>query len=218
MQRSSASRNPGGGPVIAEVWHCLAGLCAMTGCAAGMGLYTPQVAVGMPGRSGCVGHALHLGMLANAGCVTIQDDLRNTFTTLRRDAVLAAVCERAPTLLPFIQWTYRQHTRLFVCGSPQGSGPLLSQRGVCQGDPCGMLVFCLALQTTLEQNQQLHPQTQVLAFADDYYMYIWGSPKARPRTLVTPSTLSSTSLPITSSICSCPSAACMDTTQPQLRR
>jgi hypothetical protein len=33
-----------------------------------------------------------------------------------------------------------------------------------------MLVFCLALQMTLEQNQQLHPQTQVLAFADDYYM------------------------------------------------
>jgi hypothetical protein len=33
-----------------------------------------------------------------------------------------------------------------------------------------MLVFCLALQTPLEQTQQLHPQTRVLAFADDCYL------------------------------------------------
>jgi hypothetical protein len=33
-----------------------------------------------------------------------------------------------------------------------------------------MLVFCLALQTPLEQTQQLHPQTRILAFADDCYL------------------------------------------------
>jgi hypothetical protein len=109
-------------------------------------------------------------MLANAECVTIQVDLRNAFNSLRRGAALAAVSERAPNLLPFIQWTYCQHTRLLVGGAPQGSEPLLSQSGVRQGDPCGMLVFCLALQTRLEQTQQLHPQTRVLAFADDCYL------------------------------------------------
>jgi hypothetical protein len=30
-------QKPGGGPVIVEVWHCLAGLCAMKGFAAGIG-------------------------------------------------------------------------------------------------------------------------------------------------------------------------------------
>jgi hypothetical protein len=165
-------QKPGGGvrPIaIAEVWHRLAGLCAMKGCAAGMELHPLQVAGGVPGGSGCIGHALHAGMLADTECVTIQEDFGNTFNSLRRDAALAAVCDRAPSLVPFIQWTYHQHKRLFVRSAPQGSEPLLSQSGVRQSDPCGMLVFCLTLQTPLEYTQQLHPQTWVLAFADDRY-------------------------------------------------
>jgi hypothetical protein len=144
----------------------------MKGCAAGMELHPLQAAVGagVPRGSGCIGHALHAGILADAECVTIQVDFRNAVKSLRRDAALAAVSERASNLLPFIQWTYRQHMRLFVRGAPQGSEPLLSQSGVRQGDPCGMLVFCLAFQTPLEQTQQLHPQTRVLAFADDCYL------------------------------------------------
>jgi hypothetical protein len=90
----------------------------MKGCAAGMELHPLQVAIGVPGGSGCSGHALHAGMLADAECVTIQVDFRNAFNSLPRDAALAAVSERAPNLLPFIQWTYRQHTRLFVRGAP----------------------------------------------------------------------------------------------------
>jgi hypothetical protein len=109
-------------------------------------------------------------MLADTECVTIQVDFCNAFNSLRHDAALAAVCERAPNLLTFIQWTYRQHTPLFVRGAPKGSEPLLMQSGVRLGDPCGMLVFCLALQTPLEQTQQLHPQTRVLAFAGDCYL------------------------------------------------
>jgi hypothetical protein len=118
---------------------------------------------------------LHAGMVADAECVTFQVDFRNAFNSLRRDAALTAVSERAPNLLPFIQWTYRQHTWLFVRGAPEGSEHLLSQSGVRQGGPCGMLVFCLTLQTPSEQTQQLHPQTRVLAFADDCYLK--GSPR-----------------------------------------
>jgi hypothetical protein len=135
MHRSSAFRNRWGGGelrliAIAEIWHRLAGLCAMKGCAAGMELHPLQVAVGVPGGSGGIGQALHAGMLADAECNTIQVDFRNAFNSLRRDAALAAVSERAPNLLPFIQWTYRQHTRLFVRGDPQASEPLLSQSEV----------------------------------------------------------------------------------------
>jgi hypothetical protein len=84
--------------------------------------------------------------------------------------VLAAVSEHAPNFLSFIQCTYRQHTQLFVRGAPQGSKPLLSQSGLRQEDQCGMLVFCIALQTHLEHTQQLHPQALFLAFADDCYL------------------------------------------------
>jgi hypothetical protein len=37
-------------------------------------LHPLQVAVGVPGGSGCIGHALHAGMLADAECITIQVD------------------------------------------------------------------------------------------------------------------------------------------------
>jgi hypothetical protein len=55
----------------------------MKGCAAGIELHPLQVAVGVPGGSGCIGHVLHAGMLADAECVTIQLDFRNAFNSLR---------------------------------------------------------------------------------------------------------------------------------------
>jgi hypothetical protein len=70
-------QKPGGGvrPIaIAEVWHRLAGLCAMKGCAAGMELQPLPMVVGVPGGSGCIGHPLHACMLADAECLTIQVD------------------------------------------------------------------------------------------------------------------------------------------------
>jgi hypothetical protein len=82
----------------------------------------------------------------------------------------AAKAEGSPKAEGRTGHVHKDSSSSLIEGAPQGSEPLLSQSGVCQGDPCGMLVFCLALQTPLEQTQQLHPQTRVLAFDDDHYL------------------------------------------------
>jgi hypothetical protein len=71
-----------------------------------------------------------------------------------------------------------------------------------------MLVCCLALQTPLEQTQQLHPQTRVLAFADDCYLQ--GPPRHAVAAFHSLCNLAAT--------CSCTSVACIDMTRRPLRR
>jgi hypothetical protein len=125
-------KKPGGGvrPIaIAEVWHRLAGLCAMKGCAAGMELHPLQVAVGVPGGSGCIGHALHAGMLADTECVTIQVDFRNAFNSLRRDAALASerACPSPSPLHPMD--LLPAHAALCAWRSPGLRATPLTERG-----------------------------------------------------------------------------------------
>jgi hypothetical protein len=69
-----------------------------------------------------------------------------------------------------MQWTYRQHTPLSMRGSLEGSQLMLSQSGEQQGDPCGMLVFCLALQIPRNQSQEVHPATRMLTYAHDCHL------------------------------------------------
>jgi hypothetical protein len=110
-------------------------------------------------------------MSADTDFITVQVDCRNAFKTLCCKAALTAFrSPPPPILLPFIQWTYRQHTSLFVQGASENSQPFLSRSCVQRGNPCGILVFCLALRTTLEQTQELHPAARVLAYVDDRYL------------------------------------------------
>lgn len=132
---------------IGETWIRLVGLCAMATCpGAGMSLAPLQLAVGVPGGSQIAGIAVRAGMTAEEDTVTVQVDMRNAFNSLSRQAMLNAVAQRQPELLPFAWWAYRQPARLYLQGAPDDAPPLLSQRGVRQGDPCGPLFFCLALQ------------------------------------------------------------------------
>jgi hypothetical protein len=168
------TQKPGGGvrPIaIGDVWLRLASRCAMAACPdIGPGLAPLQLGVGTRGGPQVLAQALKAGMEADPDCVTVKVDVRNAFNSVRRERVLSAVAELAPTLLPFAWWTYRQHSRLFVRGAPEGAAPLSSQRGVRQGDPCGMLYFGLALQGGLERIQQRHPACRVAAIADDIYL------------------------------------------------
>jgi hypothetical protein len=120
-------------------------------------------------------------MVAGADCFTVQVNLRHTINNLCRAAALAAVQEQAPSLLSHIR-TYRHPTSLFVRGIPEGSQPTLSQSSSVQkGDQCGMLVFCLVLQTPLEETQELHPATRVLAYLQGRLKVIRLQHPARPR-------------------------------------
>ena len=64
-------------------------------------------------------------------------------------------------------WLYREPTALHMRGAPSGTPPIMSQRGVRQGDTLSMLHFGLALQDPLELTQAAHPDAALVAIADD---------------------------------------------------
>ena len=156
---------------IGEVWLRLAGLCAMASCpGAGQALAPLQLGVGVRGGSQIIGHAISSGIAADPDCVTLQLDWRNAFNSISRSAMLEAIAKRQPTMLPFATWAYRQPSRLIVSGAPAGTPPIMSERGVRQGDPCGPLFFALTTQDQLEQVALLHPDVTPLAYADDTFL------------------------------------------------
>jgi hypothetical protein len=136
-----------------EAWYRLAALCALAACPV-HGLAPLQLVVGIRGGSQNVGHALRAGVAANPGCVRVDVDVVNVFNEVRRQCMIDAVEQRAPTLLPMVAWAYGQPSRLLVLGSQDES--IASQRGIKQGDPLGPLLFCLAVQPALEAVQRAH--------------------------------------------------------------
>jgi len=175
--------NSGVRPIaIGETWVRLAGLCAMAASPGiGPALAPLQLGVGVRGGSQCMGHAIRAGIAADPGCVTVQLDWRNAFNTVSRGAMLKAVAQRAPGLLPFAAWLYKQPGRLWIAGAPPDDNLLLSERGVRQGDPCGPLFFALTLQGPLEQVNARNPDAGALAYADDCNLQ--GPPAAVPRSV-----------------------------------
>ncbi len=166
---------PGGRGVrpiaIGEVWLRLAGLCAMASCpGAGQALAPLQLGVGIRGGAQCIGHALKAGIAADPDRVTLQMDWTNAFNSLQRKPMLDAIAERQPTLLPFATWVYRQPSRLFVSGAPEGTPPIMSECGVRQGDPCGPLYFALTLQGPLESMSRRYPEAPGRAYLDDSFL------------------------------------------------
>ena len=154
-----------------EVWTRMAGLCALAlKPDLGTSLAPLQLCASVRGGSQNIAHALRAGIASRPGTVTVGIDMRNAFNSIRRQAVVDAVAARAPALLPFTQWAYAHHSRLWVVGAPPDAPPVSSQTGVRQGDPAGPLLFSLALQGPLEQVSRDFPQVHAVAYADDCYL------------------------------------------------
>jgi hypothetical protein len=92
-------------------------------------------------------------MTADPDSVTVQLDWGNAFNSLSRQKMLDAAVLRCAALLPLAAWTYQAHTRLRVRGRPDA--PILSMRGVRQGEPLGQLSLALTMPGALEELQQL---------------------------------------------------------------
>ena len=77
--------------------------------------------------------------------VCLSADARNAYNSISRAAIVDALHELLPELVPWCEVCYGQHSRL-VLRMAGGAEIVLSRRGVRQGDPLGPLLFALPLE------------------------------------------------------------------------
>jgi hypothetical protein len=77
----------------------------------------------------------------NRGKVILKLDFKNAFNLVERDCILKEVQCHTPLLYPYLYQCYRNPSTLFF-----GNHLISSSVGAQQGDPCGPMIFSLAIQ------------------------------------------------------------------------
>ena len=75
-------------------------------------------------------HALASALSEDPEPVVMSVDMANAFNGIQWAAMPAAVWQSAPALLPMLQWVCGDETPLHIVGAPEGTPPVISQRGV----------------------------------------------------------------------------------------
>eukprot|EP00969_Alexandrium_andersonii_P136125 6022675-Alexandrium_andersonii.AAC.1 len=130
-----------------------------------------QYAVGR--RAGCELVHKCVSSLAEAlpGATVLAFDASNAFNTLPRQAVLDALRQRAPRLLPVANaWLTRETAHVFWDGGG-AAHPVRAQAGVDQGCPLSPAFFAIGIAGALAQAdvrlRQLHPAARLFSYLDD---------------------------------------------------
>ena len=112
--------------------------------------------------------AFMVGEYFNQGTLlqTISLDITNAFNSISREAILRQVKIHLPPLLPLVELLYLHDSRLFL-----SSGDIiLSKQGVRQGCPLSPLLFSLAIDKVLKEENKMAREygAQVVAYLDDH--------------------------------------------------
>jgi hypothetical protein len=84
-----------------------------------------------------MGHALRSALDTHAESVSVQIDFKNAFNSVSRAAIIGAVAQHHPQLLPPVCWLYSQHSNLWVEGPPPDTPPDPRPEGRLPGRPTG---------------------------------------------------------------------------------
>ena len=122
-----------------------------------------QLGVGVPRGPEILALAMRLALERHPEWVALKLDFRNAFNRVNRAAMLRAVRDRLPHLLPWVLWCYRTPSHLRF----GDLAPLLSAEGVQQGDPLGPLLFALTVQPLIERLAGIEGLDLVQFFLDD---------------------------------------------------
>jgi len=110
-----------------------------------------QYGAGRPGGAETLVHAVQVVSEARPDHAWVQLDVANAFPSVSRRAVLEAVAEHAPALLPLAE-TFLRRASSFVFQGAGGRGAVLQATlGVEQGDVLGPLLFALAFRRPVEE-------------------------------------------------------------------
>jgi len=102
------------------------------------------LAKGSPCEVVAMGVQAHVDALhGSTGWLLLQVDLKNAFNSIHRPAILGALEQRCPAMLPWVRQT-SQPAPLLV-----GREVIGSTRGVQQGDPLGLFLFAAGIQAAL---------------------------------------------------------------------
>jgi hypothetical protein len=147
--RVIACEKPSGGvrpTAMGEALVRIASLCAKKVCPELTEPLAPlQLGIDVLGGAECGGHMLRAGHAADPGCVTIQVDWANVFNMVRRQDMLPAVAQHAKPALAYVGWLYNGHTHLWLQSALASEGLIMSQSGVCQGEPLAPALVALTV-------------------------------------------------------------------------
>ena len=155
--------------VIGEAWPRIVSRMASRALAPTLApiLLPFQWGIGSQAGPEVVAHAAHMfeSVVECHRDMAVQTvDFRNAFNSIRRRPIHLAVERWAPALLPWYRWAYGTSSQLFFA---DGNLATTCESGVRQGDPLACILFCLGIQSLLQDLQLRFPQLTLMADLDD---------------------------------------------------